>query len=199
MFVDIDQGWHAPPREHPWTASVSNAEWRYCNFRENPELIRSSLEDFKLWEHYSGVPRFYEFLEWMNGTESNFETNDCGLRPPRIDNAPPPVIPFVNPVVIHSRVTVLFRKLIYNTTADAMDWLCKNIVNCLEGCVPNFPAVIRLSLWPHYFLAIDKPGNVIEMRIWAWGDTEILAMENFDGAVQSMTGCLKTISPLFKA
>jgi hypothetical protein len=41
------------------------------------------LEDFKPWARYSAIPRFYELLAWLNGDDSIFESNDCGLRPPK--------------------------------------------------------------------------------------------------------------------
>jgi len=87
MFVDFDTDPPSPPREHPWNTSVVNSSWRYQNFRENPELIAQVLEDFKPFAHYQAVHTFYDLVRWVNGDGSPFESNDCGLRPPKRDRA----------------------------------------------------------------------------------------------------------------
>ncbi len=68
-------------RTQPWTGSNHLSPGRYYNFRENPELIHTSLEDFLPFSDYAGVDKFYSLLEWLNGPESSFETNDSRLDP----------------------------------------------------------------------------------------------------------------------
>jgi hypothetical protein len=91
MFVDYSD--EIPPgRHHPWTPVENNPEAKYYDFKTHPEQIPLVLEDFKPWAHYPAIPRFYELLRWLNGRESILESNDCGLRPPRRDQATPDVV-----------------------------------------------------------------------------------------------------------
>src|SRR6202035_3791230 len=114
MFVQYDDRPIPPPRRHPWTIVEDQPELQYRNFREHPEKISESLEDFKPWEKYPAVAKFYELLTWLNGPDSVFETNDCALGEPAVDRATPPLVRHVfesDPVSIHGRLTLLFRTL----------------------------------------------------------------------------------------
>ena len=111
MFVEYDQRPIPVPRKHPWTIVEGDPEARYWNFREHPEIIPSVLEDFKRWEKYPVIAKFYELMTWMNGEGSVFETNDSALGEPHIDTKTPEVVRQVfdtDPIVIHGRVTVLY-------------------------------------------------------------------------------------------
>jgi hypothetical protein len=167
MFVDFDTDPPSPPREHPWNTSVVNSSWRYQNFRENPELIAQVLEDFKPFAHYQAVHTFYDLVRWVNGDGSPFESNDCGLRPPKRDDAPPPMIPFDSPIGIHGRFAFFFRDLKVNSQSDAVDWLIGILHAGLRDNVPFFPAVLTIGRWPHWFTAIETAGTVVELKFWA--------------------------------
>ena len=67
------------PRSHPWIDGESDPTHRYYDFRTSPELIRSSLEDMQEWSTYPATETFYRLLEWLNGPESVFESNDCAF------------------------------------------------------------------------------------------------------------------------
>ena len=60
-------------RSHPWTDAVCDPTHRYRDFRAEPGLIRSSLEDWRPWEPHAGIETFYRMLEWLNGPSSIFE------------------------------------------------------------------------------------------------------------------------------
>jgi hypothetical protein len=66
-------------RSHPWIDGESDPAHRYYDFRTSPELIRSSLEDLQAWSTYPATETFYRLLEWLNGAESVFESNDCAF------------------------------------------------------------------------------------------------------------------------
>jgi hypothetical protein len=51
------------PRSHPWIDAESNPAYRYYDFKTQPALIRSSLEDLQQWEAYPAIETFYRLLE----------------------------------------------------------------------------------------------------------------------------------------
>jgi hypothetical protein len=180
MYVQYDEE-KGPERNHPWTVVVGDHQARYWNFRAHPELIPTVLEDFAPWAHYPAIKQFYELLGWLNGPESTFETNDCGLIPPRIDiQTPQPVrqVFDADPLSIHGRISILYRCLSFNTSAETVYWLKQSIHDCLRDQVQNFPSIIFVGEWPHWFVEIDKPGHTVVVKFWAWGENEVHAMEN---------------------
>jgi len=111
MFVDFDDEL-LPPRQRPWTVTVTTTGGQYWDFRTHSEKIRTSLEDEIPWQHYDAVAVFYDLLEWVNGEDSISESNDCGLRQPVVDPTTPDLVPHVfdqDPIVIHGPLTILFR------------------------------------------------------------------------------------------
>jgi len=47
---------------HSWEFVQSNPALKWRDFVAHPELIRQALEDFKLWERYEAVDKFYDQL-----------------------------------------------------------------------------------------------------------------------------------------
>src|SRR6267378_505474 len=111
-------------RHHPWTFSDANPAWRYHDFKVQPELIPSVLEDFKKLEHEPAVKRFYEFLKWLNGPDSCLESNDCGLRDLQ-DNTDSQ---FAKRRRILGRLMLFFRREEVNCYDQNSNWL----VGCFE-------------------------------------------------------------------
>jgi hypothetical protein len=147
MYVQYDDE-KAPERNHPWTVVIGDPEAQYWNFREHPELISTVLEDFTPWAHYPAILQFYTLLEWLNGPESAFETNDCGMIPSRIDEKTPPMVRQVfdaDPLVIHGRISVLYRDLPFNTSKESIGWLKTSIHDCLRDHVKPFPSVLFIG------------------------------------------------------
>ena len=127
---------------------------RYWDFRAHSEQIPLVLADFRPWSHYSAILRFYELLACVNGNDSIFESNDCGLRPPRRDEAAPEIVRrgFDNdPVVIHARLAIIIRDLAWNTSAPTVNGLKSSIHNGLRDNIPNVPAVVKIGDWAHFF------------------------------------------------
>jgi hypothetical protein len=94
----------------------------------DPKVFRSG-RNFSACAHHQAIQTFYDLLRWLNGPGSPFETNDCGLRPPRIDHGAPDVVRVLfgaDPVVMHGRLTVLYRDLRLNASRPHIDWLKKN-------------------------------------------------------------------------
>jgi hypothetical protein len=196
MFVDYDT--EVPPaRDHPWTVLQGKPDARYWDFRAHPEQIPLALEDFTPWSHYPAIQRFYELLKWLNGSDSVFESNDCGLRPPRQDDAAPEMVRNCfasDPTVVHSRLVIIFRDLAWNSAAPTVDGLKGAIHNCLRDNVPNIPAVVKVGEWKHWFTSTNKEGRAVSLRIWAWGDDEAMAMGHLNSTFDAIHGCLQWIS-----
>ena len=196
MFTGYEHD-QPPGRQHPWTVVVANPTDQYVDFKTHPDQIPLALPDFIPWAHYPAIQTFYGLLAWLNGPESVFESNDCGLRPPRVDpNTPEMVRPVfaADPIVVHCRLTILYRDLARNTSAETVDALKRAIHDGLRDQVPNMPAAVTLGDWEHDFMEIGQRGRAITLLIWAWGEDEAAAMAQLDYTVSAIHGCLLWIS-----
>jgi hypothetical protein len=66
-------------RTFPWITADYDPRVRFYDFRSHPELIDFSLEDFMPWDRYPGIRDFYSYLRWLNGPESELESEDCAF------------------------------------------------------------------------------------------------------------------------
>ncbi len=197
MFVQYDTDHNPPHRRHPWIDAASGPNARYRDFVKRPELISEVLEDFRPFAKFQAIQSFYNLLRWLNGADSPFETNDCGLCPPRIDSQTPDIIRHIfdsDPVVLHGRLTILYRSLAFNTLMPYVQWLTTNIHDTLRDRVPNFPAAVFVGTWPHLFAAIDRTGDVVSLRFWAWGSDERIAMQNLGAIFGNLEGLLQALA-----
>jgi hypothetical protein len=197
MFVQYDNRPDPPSRNHPWSIVVEQPGGQYWNFREHPSLIPEVLEDFKPWAHYSAIQQFYYLLSWLNGPDSIFETNDCALGIPSVDTKTPDVVRTVfeaYPISMHGRLTLIFRYLLFNTSRPHVDWLKRGIHDNLRDHVSNFPAVIFVGEWAHFFTEIEKEGHAVSLQFWAWGDDEAMAMENLGGIFATLLELFKHLT-----
>jgi hypothetical protein len=72
-------------RSHPWQAAAYDCACRCYDFKTHPELIPKVLEDFVPWAKYPAVQDFYSYVAWLNGPDSELESNACafaGVTPP---------------------------------------------------------------------------------------------------------------------
>ncbi|MGC1187781.1 MAG: hypothetical protein WA871_10345 [Candidatus Acidiferrales bacterium] len=162
-------------RDHPWTHSVQNPEWRYYDFRLQPELIPLVLEDFKELSNQPAVQRFYRLLEWMNGPNSCLESSDCGLLIPE-DN---PDIQFSNRRRILARLMVLFRREDINHHEKYSNWLLGCFAFHVNRNEPTFTlGAVELARFPTFFVRQNAYGYILQMKFFAYGDTDGEAMGN---------------------
>jgi hypothetical protein len=196
MYVQYDA--ESPPgRRHPWTFSEAKPEEKYIDFKAHPEQIRVALPDFTPWSHYPAIQTFYDLLAWLNGTDSIFESNDSGLRPPRRDNETPEPIRVAfdpDPVVMHGRLAIIFRNLAWNASPPHVEQLKTAIHDGLIKNVPNIPAVVNVGERENFFAEIQKEGRAVTLRYWAWGDDEAVAMTQLNSTFVALDGCLRWIS-----
>lgn len=179
-------------RMHPWTTSTNDEAGRYYDFKRYPELIRTSLEEFRPYERYRAVELFYQLLEHLNGLTSYLETNDSRLKP-NGKNPDAPRIP--KKFVLQSDISVLFRSLGLNLAADEpsqySQWLIENLINSLDSRPEPIYGVIKLYLFPNkvYDGPVDpnaRGGYSIVYKILAWGDSEEEQFENYKQVLEEL-------------
>ncbi|AXC66210.1 hypothetical protein DOE63_11970 [Salmonella enterica subsp. diarizonae serovar 59:z10:-] len=113
-------------RKQPWdkTTTYQYHEGQYYNFREQPELIETSLEDFIEYSDKPAVQTFYSLLKWLNGDLSALESTDC-----MFSGSPHPndaAIVFHCTHLSSGRLEFFIRNLEYNKEERAIGWvLCK--------------------------------------------------------------------------
>ena len=206
-------------RSHPWSKSEYNPDWKYYDFRNNPELIKTSLDDFKPWEHHQAIQDFYEFLEWLNGNESNFESNDSRFRGPTPNEQRN--LADKN-LLFHGGMMVLFRNLQLNISLDSRQWYLRNLGSPVDNGLyqPNENmqwfgnrsiqlfnkinlgfnlACLTVHLFPCLFETAegekaDQLGFQPAFEWWAWGDDENEALDSFGIVVNTLSQTLKTMS-----
>lgn len=205
-------------RRQPWTVSEHDPGARYYNFRERPELIREVLEDFKPWERYEGVSRFYDLLEWLNGQESKLETSDCRFTGP-VRNQQQAQFP--GELACGGRLMFFFRQLTHNLSDDVSGWVAgktagrnpplyepnkyvrwladvsHQLLSSVNGEF-SWP-VVQIHFFPTFFA--DAPGEeakkfgyqvVYEFHTWA--DTEEDIFHDFNALTNIFRECLIRIS-----
>jgi hypothetical protein len=164
-------------RQHPWTYSVKNPAWKYYDFKTHPQLISQVLEDFKKLEHELAVERFYRFLEWLNGSDSCLESNDCGLRDlqDNTDNQ------FPKRRRILGRLMVLFRREDINYYDQNSNWLLGCFEFHLARTKPDFFwGAVELARFPTLFTSRGVTGHVLQMQFFSYGDSDGEVLANLD-------------------
>jgi hypothetical protein len=174
---------HAPDipesqgRDHPWTHSVDNPDWKYYDFKTQPELIPLVLEDFSKRAHEAAVQRFYLLLDWLNGSGSCLESNDCGLLVPE-DN---PNIQFPKGRRILARLMVLFRRESVNAVDVRSRWLLDCFGTHLTRVEPTFNAgAVSLARFPTHFVRQNNYGYILQITFASYGDSDEEVMANLD-------------------
>jgi hypothetical protein len=182
------------PRSHPWSTSGADEQARYYDFTSSPELIRTSLEDFKSLEHYPAIEEFYALLERINHPKSLLESNDCAL-----------IAPGVNltgqvkaKLECSGRVMLLFRELSQNTRTARLSWLKTAFHYQLAHLDPKFAlGMIGTTLVPVRYLALPEGaqlGEQLMLSFWAFGETEQTTMLNLGRLFKNLTQALRTVS-----
>lgn len=184
------------PRSHPWIDAESDPACRYYDFKIQPDLIRSSLEDVQQWTSYPAIETFYRLLEWLNGPASIFESNDSAFNGAVATAGTPPS----NPLQCSGRLMILYRNLALNTSPEQMRWLAGTTARALSEADPMFEGgAVAVTIVTTRFTALPGPlerqsGQQLMLSFWAWGETEPEVMRHLDRTFQNLTGALQRVS-----
>ena len=183
-------------RSHPWIDSDSSPTHRYYNFRTSPELIRSSLEDMQKWSSYPATETFYRLLEWLNGAESVFESNDSAFSGAAANTSNQSS----QRLQCSGRLMILYRDLTVNTASAQIGWLTNAAAHALGRIDPEFESgAIGATILPVRFITLPGPaalqeGQQLMLSFWAWGENEREVMANLDRTFTNITAVLRRLS-----
>ncbi len=176
------------PRSHPWTDAVANSACRYYDFKTEPGLIRTALEDFLPWSHYPAVTLLYELLERLNAPASILESNDCAFSGPHKSEASQ----LSKSLQCDGRVMILYRELGLNHSLRRVEGLKNALHFRLAALDQEFEwGMIGTTILP--VLYIDLPvaqnqqlGYQLMISFWAWGDSEAEVMSNLERVLENL-------------
>lgn len=184
------------PRSHPWLDAESDPTCRYYDFKTRPELIRSSLEDLQQWTSYPAIETFYRLLEWLNGSESIFESNDSAFS----GAAAPAGTPSSTPLQCSGRLMILYRNLALNTLPEQLHRLTDATAQALSETDPLFEwGAVGATIMSARFTALPGPperqrGQQLMLSFWAWGETEAETMRHLDRIFHNLTGAIQRVT-----
>jgi hypothetical protein len=183
-------------RSHPWLDAESDSTCRYYDFRTHPELIRTSLEDLQQWNASPAAETFYRLIEWLNGTESCLESNDCALSGATITIEPHPSKPWH----CSGRLMILYRDLALNTSPEQIQRLTNATAQALSEADLLFEwGAVAATIVSTRFTALPGPperqkGQQLMLSFWVWGETEPEMMAHLDRLFHNLTGALREVS-----
>jgi len=184
-------------RSHPWTSMQSDQSNVYMDFKKNPKLIRSSLEDLIPLKKWAFVEEFYSLIEWINSPKSLLESNDCTFNV--VEDNDDGHYPYAKKC--SARLMILFRDIPENCQQRSVDWLMESILHCVAGSKLNFRAgAIALSQNETCYLALgDKPdtggmGQQVVISFFAYGKNDRRCYENMQQVVDHAHSCLKKVN-----
>lgn len=183
-------------RSHPWTVATADSQNRYRDFKEDPTLVRASLEDFRPWSHWPAVERFYGLVEWINGPDSVLESNDCAFNGPAANTTPQ----FAKTLEATGRLMVLWRVLPLNLVRANSDWLKGLLHRQLnENDAELEYGVVGITVFPVRYITpaagdAQQLGFQLLLSFWAWGDDREEVMAHLDQTVSGIGSALHTVA-----
>jgi len=184
------------PRSHPWIDGQSDPTQRYYDFRAKPELIRGSLEDMQGWNSYPATETFYQLLEWLNGSESVLESNDCAFSGATANTN----TQSSKRLQCSGRLMILYRDLALNTSPEQIHWLANAAAHALRRTDPAFEwGAIGVTIMSVRFTTLPGPpelqlGQQLMLSFWAWGENELEVMTNLDRTFRNVAVVLRGLS-----
>lgn len=191
-------------RDHPYTHATYDERVRHYRLVEDRTLIRKGvLEDFVPYESFDGVQTFYDFLDWINGPESKFESSDCRLRASPIADSTS-----YQASLLQGRIMIFYRELQRNLVLvkpenhyDASDDIKELITGLVERLheqkVENPQIQISLYLAPIRYLEIthdQKMGQQLWISFDCLGESEEKAFDNFGLMVNCLSRAFKSLN-----
>jgi hypothetical protein len=184
------------PRSHPWGVAESDPTYRYYDFKANPELIRTNLEDFVGLSDWPAVQTFFSLLEWLNGPDSILESNDCAFRLPG-ENTNPGINKSLK---CSGRVIIFYRPLHLNTSKAGVESLKDAIHHYLKQIDPDFLwGAIGTTIMKAEYVTLpvpprDQAGFQVMLLFEAWGDSEEETMLNLERLFKNLQTALQDVS-----
>lgn len=197
------------PRTHPYDGAEYDRRVKHYDLVNHPELIRTSLEDFKPWETYQAIDWFYQLLEWLNGPTSIFETSDCRLEAPKPNT-------FTNipcDLVLCGRLMIFFRDISLNYADIVSDtrYFVNSRVSRLGTGAADYLKTIYQDIWwntiqifffPTNFLQPDNKdavfGHQVVFQFNCFNNEENGTFEAFMFVIDGLIGALKLANEDFK-
>lgn len=170
------------PRTFPYAGVGHDSRGRYYDFKAEPDLIDTVLEDFVPHRAYEGVQRFFVLIRHINRPDAPFETTDCGLTQSLYQsrNSPFPD----KSGWVGGRLMLMRRNLDQNCQQTAVNRLLKRFRSALRrsgrGC-----AYIGFVIgpFPTVFCSTGRRGFQIDTEFAMWGDSFDEAMRRFSDVV----------------
>jgi hypothetical protein len=191
-------GEEAEPRAHPWSTAVNDSAHRYIDFKLEPQLIRTALED---WVPYRAAPfaeSFFQLLEWLNGPQSRLESNDCAFRGSHANTTDHQ---FQYKERCDGRLMILYRNTYLNTFADAVDWLFNETLGSLSGVDEEFHSgAVGFSFLRTGYLALGDgkrraaAGFQVGLSFFAYGNDQSSCHEAMNRLILNVRQALETIN-----
>jgi hypothetical protein len=181
------------PRSHPWTDGL-DVEARYHDFTSAPELIRTSLEDFKPFDRYPAVEDFYALLARINHPKSPLESNDCAFTGP----GPNQSTQNASALECSGRLMLLFRELEQNTSKARVASMRLNLHQALAEIDPGFASgIIGTTLVPVRYLALPPDaqlGEQLLLSFWSFGGSDAGVFQNLSRLIKNLSRALRSVS-----
>jgi hypothetical protein len=183
------------PRTHPWTYADYEGGGRYYDFKTSPHLVSEVLEDFKPYSQEKPILTFYEYLKWLNGPESELESNDCAFRGPH-DNEDD----FSdNKYRCSGRLEILFREIDANLNPPHIVWLQRELFFNVCAINPLFQdGFIEVGTRPTIYLNLtdagsEHSGQRLQLQFFAYGNGLKEAFNNTNTLFESLFLASKNI------
>jgi len=147
------------------------------------------------WSAYPATETFYRLLEWLNGSESVFESNDCAFSGAIANTS----AQFSKRLQCSGRLMILYRDLALNTSPEQVHWLTNAAAHALRRTDQAFEwgaigATIMRQIYDPAGAAGTATGQQLMLSFWAWGDDALEVMTNLDRTFRNVTVALRKLS-----
>ncbi len=183
-------GEDAKPREHPWTTALADQSQRYVDFKSEPGLIRSALEDWVPYKNERFAESFFQLMEWLHSSENHLESNDCAFRDAHLNTTDRQ---FKFAKRCDGRLMILYRDIYLNTQPLAVNWLFNATLKTLQQIDPKFlTAAVGLSRAKAVYLALGDGvkrgglGDQISLSFFAYGDSRRAAHASMERLLRNV-------------
>lgn len=183
-------------RSHPWTVATDDPACRYYDLKARPALIRTSLEDFLPWSDRPAIETFYELVEWLNGSESILESNDCAFQGPSVNLT----AGFPKALEATGRLMILWRELPINLSRANIEWLRAGLHRFLNETDRELEhGAVGMTIFRVRFLALPESddrnlGFQLMLSFWSWGDSDDEVMTNLARTIRNLSDALRAVA-----